>query len=309
MTRRVALLINPTAGKGRGERAGRMAADRLTAAGITVERLVGVDADDAARLGLEAVARGTDALVAVGGDGMMHLALQCVAGTKTPLAAVPAGTGNDFAALLGLPLHDPVAAADVIADGAVRTIDAGRITWADGSRWFAGVLSAGFDSAVNERANRMRWPKGRSRYNVAIVAELGVFSPLRFDVTVDGTNRQQEAMLVAVGNGVSYGGGMKVCPGALVDDGLLHVTVLGRVSKPEFLRVFPRVYKGTHVDHRAVDVLSGREIRLAAEGAIAYADGERVAPLPVTVTCVPGAIRMLVPVSSPALSSGAAPIA
>ena len=88
---------------------------------------------------------------------------------------------------------------------------------------------------------------------------------------------------------------MKICPEARVDDGLLHVTVLGRVSKPEFLRVFPRVYKGTHITHPAVEVLVGREISLSAEGAISYADGERVAPLPVTATCVPGALRMLVP--------------
>ena len=105
-------------------------------------------------------------------------------------------------------------------------------------------------------------------------------------------------MLVAVGNGVSYGGGMKVCPGARIDDGLLHVTVLGKIGKVEFLRVFPRVYKGTHVTHPAVEVLVGREVRLSAPGAIAYADGERVAPLPVTATCVPGALRMLVPAVS-----------
>ena len=256
---------------------------------------MGADAEGAQRLGREAVARGVGALVAVGGDGMIHLALQCVAGTSTPLGAVPAGTGNDFATLLGLPIHDPVAAADVIVEGVVRSVDAARLSYGDEGRWFAGVMSSGFDSAVNERANRMRWPKGKSRYNLAIVAELGVFSPLPFTVTVDGETFEREAMLVAVGNGVSYGGGMKVCPGAEIDDGLLHVTVLGKVSKPEFLRVFPRVYKGTHITHPAVEVLVGREIRLSAPGAISYADGERVAPLPVTATCVPGALRMLVP--------------
>ncbi len=300
MTRTVALLVNPTAGKGRGEAEGRIAAERLTAGGVTVERLVGPDAEGALRLGREAVARGVDALVAVGGDGMIHLALQCVAGTSTPLGAVPAGTGNDFATMLGLPIHDPVAAADIVADGVVREVDAARLSFGDVSagetgRWFAGVMSSGFDSAVNERANQMRWPRGKARYNVAIIAELGVFSPMAFTVTVDGVTIEREAMLVAVGNGISYGGGMKVCPGARLDDGLLHVTVLGKVSKPEFLRVFPRVYKGTHISHPAVEVLVGREIGLSAEGAISYADGERVAPLPVTATCVPGALRMLVP--------------
>lgn len=298
MSRTVALLVNPTAGRGRGEAAGRDAAARLMAAGITVERLVGNDVPNALQLGRESVARGIDALVAVGGDGMMHLALQCVAGTDVPLGLVPSGTGNDFARLLGIPVTDTVAAADIVAEGVERRVDAARLTWDGGGAWFAGVMSSGFDSAVNERANRMSWPKGKSRYNVAIVAELGVFKALPFTVTVDGRSIETEAMLVAVGNGVSYGGGMKVCPGARVDDGLLHITVLGRVSKPEFLRVFPRVYKGTHVDHPAVDVLVGREIRLSAPGAISYADGERIAPLPITATCVPGALHVLVPPDS-----------
>ena len=100
-------------------------------------------------------------------------------------------------------------------------------------------------------------------------------------------------MLTAVGNNTSYGGGMKVAPGALLDDGLLHVTLLRKLGKAEFLRVFPKVYKGTHVHHPAVDVLVGREVRLEAPGAIAYADGERIGPLPVTATCVPGALRVL----------------
>jgi diacylglycerol kinase (ATP) len=299
VTRNVALLVNPTAGKGRGEAAGRAAAARLMAGGVAVERLVGNDAEHAIRLGREVVAHGIDALVAVGGDGMLNLALQCVAGTDVPLGIIPSGTGNDFATLLGIPAHDNAAAADVIVDNLVRTVDAARITHEGGGTWFAGVMSSGFDSAVNERANRMAWPKGRARYNLAIMAELSVFKALPFTVVVDDVVHDQEAMLVAVGNGVSYGGGMKVTPGAQIDDGLLHVTVLGRVSKPEFLRVFPRVYKGTHVEHPAVTVLTGREIRLSAPGAISYADGERIAPLPVTATCVPGALHVLVPPTPP----------
>ena len=141
----------------------------------------------------------------------------------------------------------------------------------------------------------MRWPKGRSRYNLAILAELRVFRPVPFTIVLDGTEHTAEAMLVAVGNGTSYGGGMKVTPGARVDDGLLEVTVLGRISKPEFLRVFPKVYKGTHVEHPAVTVHAAREVSLRAPDVVAYADGERVQPLPVDVTCVPGALQVLVP--------------
>ena len=129
---------------------------------------------------------------------------------------------------------------DAVLAGRVRVVDAAL---ANGTS-YAGVLSSGFDSMVNERANRMTWPKGAMRYNLAILAELRVFRPLPFRITLDGEPLEREAMLVAVGNGTSYGGGMRVCPGAEVDDGLLSVTVLGRLSKPEFLRVFPKVYSG-----------------------------------------------------------------
>jgi diacylglycerol kinase (ATP) len=291
VSRRIALLVNPTSGKGRGRRVGVQAAARLREHGLAVDVLTGVDGAEAGELARGAVHLGYDAIVSVGGDGMLNLVLQAVAGTSVPLGIVPAGSGNDFARLLGLDPHDTLAAADVIAAGRVRAVDAARA----GDHWYAGVLSSGFDSNVNERANRMRWPRGASRYNVAILAELRVFKPVPFTVVLDGEPIEREAMLVAVGNGTSYGGGMKVCPGAIVDDGQLSVTVLGRLSKVEFLRVFPRVYSGTHVEHPAVSVHSGRTVGLQAPGVVAFADGEYVAPLPVEITAVPGALHVLVP--------------
>jgi diacylglycerol kinase (ATP) len=162
-------------------------------------------------------------------------------------------------------------------------------------RWFGGVLGSGFDSMVNERANTMSWPRGKSRYNLAILAELRVFKPLPFIITLDGEVWETEAMLVAVGNGTSYGAGMRVCPGATLDDGLLDVTVLGPVPKGRFIRMFPRVYKGTHVELPEVSCRQAREVRLESPGVVAYADGERFAPLPLTCTCMPGALTVLAP--------------
>lgn len=291
MSRRIALLVNPASGKGRGARAGTRAAEQLRLAGLDVRVLVGADGAEAIALAREATGAGVDALVAVGGDGTVHQAVQAVVGTGVPLGIVPAGSGNDFARLLGLEPHDVDRAVDAVRGGRVRVVDAAT---ANGTS-YAGVLSSGFDSKVNDRANRMTWPKGAMRYNVAILAELRVFRPLPFRVTLDGELLEREAMLVAVGNGTSYGGGMRVCPGAEVDDGLLAVTVLGRLSKPEFLRVFPKVYSGRHVEHPAVSVHSAAEVRLEAPGVVAYADGEYLAPLPVTVRCVPGALQVLVP--------------
>lgn len=290
----IALIVNPTAGKGRAAKVVASVAGRLREAGANVSILSGHDAADALALGRKAVFDGVDAVVALGGDGMAHLALNAVAGSDTPLGIVPAGTGNDLAASLKLPLQDPVAAAGVIADrlsnGTAWPMDAVRV----GDKWFGCVLGAGFDSRVNDRANRMSWPHGRMRYNIAMLAELGVFSPLPFRLTFDDDEPwETEAMLVAVGNAKSYGAGMKICPDADLTDGLIDVTVIGPISKPELLKTFPKVFKGTHVTHPAVTMRRAKVVTLEAQGVTAYADGEFLADLPISCECVRGAVQIL----------------
>ena len=226
---------------------------------------------------------------------MANLGVNLCAGTSTVLAIVPAGTGNDIARALDLPVHDPSGSARVIASGRVRTIDAGRHTDAVGvSHWFAGVLGAGFDAVVNERANTWAWPRGRMRYNLAIARELPVFRPIPYLIEVDGVCQRTEAMLVAVANGPSYGGGMRVCPDASFDDGMFDVLVVHQISTLEFLKVFPKVFSGKHLGHPAVEILRGKEVRLEAPGIVSYADGERFASLPMSCEIVPGALNVLV---------------
>jgi diacylglycerol kinase (ATP) len=289
----IALLVNPTAGKGRAARVVADVTEELRRGGANVAILVGTDATHAQALARQAIDDGVDAVVALGGDGMVHLALNVIAGTTTPLGIIPAGTGNDLANTLRLPSKDPVAAAKVVVDrlngGGPRAMDAVQV----GDKWFGCVLGAGFDSRVNDRANRMSWPRGRQRYNLAILAELQVFRPLPFVLELDGERWETEAMLVAVGNAKSYGAGMKVTPDAEVDDGLVDVMVLGPLSKPGFLKAFPQVFKGTHITHPAVTVRRARVVSLASPGVTAYADGEYLADLPITCETVPGAVRVL----------------
>jgi diacylglycerol kinase (ATP) len=308
---RVGLAVNPTSGKGRGVTEGARAAEVLRAGGVDVVELVGTDAADlAVRIGaaLDPAAGGLDALVVVGGDGMVHIGTNAVAGTGTPLGVVAAGTGNDTARGLGLPIHHPAGAAQVVLDalgsGTTRAVDAARVTSTDGAtgaagrvRWFAGVLGAGFDAIVNERANRMRWPKGRRRYDLAIALELPVFTPRAYGLLLDGVPHDTSAMLVAVANGPSYGGGMRVCPDALFDDGLLDVLVVEPISRLELLRIFPRVFKGTHVAHPKVRIERAARVEISAPGIVGYADGERLMALPVVVDCIPAAVRLLAPQS------------
>ncbi|MGW1023361.1 diacylglycerol kinase [Streptomyces sp. NPDC002577] len=292
----ITLFVNPTAGRGRGAHAAQPAASVLRAAGFSVRTILGADAADGLRRAREAVEGGTGALIAVGGDGMASLALQAVAGTRTPLGIVAVGTGNDFARALGLPVRDPAAAgrtvAEALKDDRVRDIDLGRV---DGT-WFGTVLASGFDSRVNDRGNRMRLPAGRFKYDLAMVAELAAFRPVPYKITLDGgAVHEVEATLVAVGNGSSYGGGMKICAGADLADGLFDVTVVGDCSRRTLLRVFPRVYKGTHLEHPKVTVHRAARVELAADGVTGYADGEPLGPLPCVAECVPGAVRILGP--------------
>lgn len=299
-----AVLVNPAADRGRAGRLAEPVRAALAQRGIDAPILAGRTAAESVALARDAVAGGAEVLVAVGGDGLVHCAVQAVAGTPAALAVVPAGTGNDFADVLGVPT-DPASAAAVVAGGRTRVVDAGRVEpdgWAEpaelveaGGRWWAGVLCAGFDSAVNERANRMRWPTGPRRYDVAVFAELYRLRPRPAVLTLDGERLDAEITLVAVGNGPQYGGGFRICPDASLDDGLLDVCVVGPVSRAELVRLKPKVRVGGHVGHPAVRIFRAREVRLEAPELIAYADGERVGPLPVGLTCVPGALHVLVP--------------
>ncbi|GII51821.1 diacylglycerol kinase [Planotetraspora thailandica] len=305
----IVVLVNPAARGGRTMRILDPVIRRLEQSGRRVSVIVGTSAEDARERAVSAVAEAPGALVAFGGDGLVHLALQAVAGTPVPFGIIPAGTGNDIAAALGIPRRDPLSAAGIVAgmvaDGTTRAIDAARLGGDPGSgEWFAGVMACGFDSKVNERANTMTWPPGMARYLVALMRELRSYAPIPFTITLDGEAVEQEAVLAAVANTSSYGAGMRVCPDARPDDGLLDVLILGAMPRSEFLRVFPRVYRGAHVGHPGVTVRRARSVTLEAAGVIAYADGERVGPAPLSCVIVPGALRMMAPARTDGPESG-----
>jgi diacylglycerol kinase (ATP) len=292
---RLGLMVNPTSGKNTGAQVGQQALSLLRDAGVDVLDLSASDARSAVEQGRAAIESGAiDRLVVGGGDGMVHLGANLCAGTPVSLGVIAAGTGNDIARELGLPVRDAAASVQRILSGSLRQVDAARHTTATGEqKWFLGVLAAGFDAVVNERANQLTWPKGPMRYNLAILRELPVFRAIPYTLVLDGERIDTEAMLVAVGNGPAYGGGMRVTPDASFDDGLLDVLILRKISTFEFLRVFPRVFKGTHVSHHAVQIRRARTVSLEAKGIVSYADGERFAPLPMSMEVVPGALTVL----------------
>lgn len=290
MATQLTLVLNPVAGRGRAIRHVDAVLAALRSEGNRVD-LIREDTPAATSEAVKrAVASGVGGVVALGGDGLLQLVAQELAGTDTPLGIVPGGTGNDLALALGIPT-DPVGAAGQIGAGEPAAIDAVRT----GERWWLSVLCAGFDSAVSERVNRMRWPRGPRRFEVALAAELARLrtDPLRIEV--DGVPWEGPATLVAVGNTSQYGGGYRMCPLADPADGLLDVTVVGRVGRIDLARMLPSVRAGRHLRHRAVTTLRGREVTIRADGVVGYADGERLGPLPITSRCVPGALRVWLP--------------
>lgn len=287
----MALLANPRAGRGRGARLAGPVREALAGAGLDVLVLAGESGAESTALAIAAAADGVDAVVAVGGDGLVHCVVQALAGTGVPLGIVPAGGGNDLAGTLGVPA-DPRRAVAVVAAGRTRTVDLGRT---EAGVWWAGVLNAGFDSAVAARAERLRRPRGPLRYDLATWLELTALRPYPMRITLDGVSTELAVTLVAVGNSPRYGGGMLIAPGARLDDGLFHVTIGAAMTRRQLARLKPLVRAGTHVRHPQVTVRTAREVRLEAPDLLAYADGERIGPLPVATTCVPAALRVLVP--------------
>lgn len=277
-----AVVINPISGKGKGALLGTAVVGRLRQLGA---EYVLVSASNALSLtqNLQTLVDTTnvDGIIAVGGDGLVHLVLQVAAPNKIPFVVVPAGTGNDFARSLNTHELSVEEVLDLTLQTEAKPIDLGLVD----SEYFGAVLSTGFDSVVNERANELKWPKGPSRYNAAIVLELPKFSPISYEITADGKTFTTQAMLIAIGNGASYGGGMKVCPDADLRDGLFDVMILRPVSKIEFLRIFPTVYTGSHVEHRQVEIFRAQSVSINSV-ATAYADGERVGQLPVKAECI-----------------------
>ncbi|MEV6255715.1 diacylglycerol kinase [Nocardia sp. NPDC051929] len=307
--RKVTVVTNPRSGHGKSGAAASAAIARLRAGGAEVAEVCAPSAAETVRQVRDVIAGDAppDAVVCVGGDGLINLTLQAVAETGVPLGMVPAGTGNDLARELGVPTDDPLAAAALVLRGRTRTIDLGRIESPGAPMWFATVTGTGFDARVTLRANEMRWPKGRLRYTVAALAEIsGRFTvPYRVelvDAVTDGLTNpgmgsllETEAVMVAVGNTRTYGGGMLICPDAIMDDGLLDLTVVGALSRREMLRLLPALSAGKRQNHPEVKQFRAAAVTLTAAGAPATADGEPAGTLPLTIRAVPAALTVLVP--------------
>jgi diacylglycerol kinase (ATP) len=280
------LIANRTAGKARSLVLAAHAARLLSERGHEVQIAVTTSAQEAVDLTVRCDT-GTN-VIACGGDGTVHALIGACVDRDLVLGVLPAGTGDDLARTLGVYGYGVGELVDLWTNSEPNWIDLGYVE--PYREWFMGVLSAGFDSRVNERANRRSG--GNWRYVVAMLAEIKGLQPVRYEITHDGAVSVWTGLLVCVGNGRTYGSGMAVCPAADCRDGYLDVTWLGAVSTLKFLRLFPQVYSGAHVQRPEVRTTRVKSITIDAPDQIAYADGERIGPLPIQVRVHPRALRV-----------------
>lgn len=323
---RIGVVTNPTAGSGRGARWGAEALTALSARGHQLRDL----SRGSWAASYEAAMRhreDIDALVVVGGDGMVHLGVQVCGGGALPLGIVAAGSGNDAAGSLGLPVHDIEASVQRIEDGLagqVSHVDLGEMTGAmvdlpATPRYFFSVLSAGIDAAIAAYGANLRFPRGPQKYTVATMRELMRFTPYGVHIRVNGEAWSQRCTLVAVANAPVFGGGLTVSPDSSMTDGMLELVLAQPLSKPAIVKLFPKLRTGSHLSDPRVRVIRTSQVEISPVGPSsrdsilgrgdpaakgqeaghgaplppAFADGELVGKAPLTVKVAPGALRVL----------------
>ena len=291
---RVAVILNPAAGRGQGARR-RAELERLLAGAAGAAgaewRIVETRAPrDGVELAAQAASDGADVVAAAGGDGTYNEVANGLVGTGVRLGILPLGTGNDFARGIGVRI-DLARSVEILFQGVPWSIDLGRAQ----GRWFINVAGCGFDAVVAARVNRgFRFLRGSSAYVAAVLQSLVAFRPADVRITIDGEPWRTRAMLCCISNAPSYGGGMLIAPDAKLNDGLFDICVLGDAGRLEFLQAFPRVFKGTHTTHPKVTMLKARHVLVESDPPLpVLVDGDVIGRTPAEFTIVPRAIEVM----------------
>jgi diacylglycerol kinase (ATP) len=302
------LVMNPASARGRTHRRWPAIANALRSAGVTFELHRTSATGDATRAMRSALAAGYRSIIVVGGDGTLNEVINgffdpdgTPIGSDATLALLPSGTGGDFRRAAGIPA-DLAAAAHLIASGARRRIDVGRIDFADGHRrFFINIADCGMGGEVVARVNRSAHKRagahGGAMFLATSLSTLLSYVSRIACVDVDGTRVERNVRSVVVANGGYFGGGMRVAPGAELDDGRFDVVIIGETGRTRALTGIPSLYRGRHLERREVEVHRARDVRVSCAGApmLFDVDGEQVGTTPATLTCIPGAISLCAP--------------
>lgn len=291
----IGVLVNPAANRGRGSQVGEQVFAALAKAGIPAINLSAESASAASSKAQVAIRdQEISGVIAVGGDGTAQLGVNICVPNQIPLGLVPAGSGNDQARQLKIPLGDPQAAIANILESldSPKRVDVMRVATGEREFWSFGSVSAGFDAICAKRANGLKWPKGPNSYVAAMLLELPSFRPIEYHLTVDGEHRTVKAMLCGVANVQNFGGGMRISPNSDAEDGELEVFILHEVSRPRLLKIFPTVYQGEHIKFPEVEIFKAKSIRIENANYPLSCDGELVGTAPFSAQVHPGALQV-----------------
>lgn len=286
------LIVNPAAGRGKGQRAHPDVLRQLDDLGLDFQAVFSEGPGHIEELAREAFDNGSDAVVGCGGDGTFHEIINGLDGHKIPVGIIPCGTGDDLAANLGIP-KEHSEACRVLADGRVKKIDLARVE----DRFYACIAGAGFDSMVNRAANaNSRYLRGTSVYVFSVLKTLAGFKPVEMNIQSPDFSYSGRVMFAVAANAASYGGGMKIAPMARMDDGMLDVIIIEEIPKLELLRVFPQVFSGRHMDHPKVLHYRTRKLRISSPQSLElFSDGEYTHNLPVSIEVADRIMPVIVP--------------
>ncbi len=291
----IGVLVNPAANRGRGNQVGDQVFTALAKAGIPAINLSAESASAASSKAQIAISdQEISGVIAVGGDGTAQLGVNICVPNQVPLGLVPAGSGNDQARQLKIPLGNPQAAIENILGSleSPKRVDVMRVATDQREFWSFGSVSAGFDAICAKRANGLKWPKGPNSYVAAMLLELPRFRPIEYQLTVAGEHRRVKAMLCGVANVQNFGGGMRISPNSDAEDGELEVFILHEVSRPRLLKIFPTVYQGEHIKFPEVEIFKAKSIRIENANYPLSCDGELVGTAPFSAQVHPGALQV-----------------
>lgn len=287
------LIYNPGAGRGKARRWVRDVEEYLRGRGARVDCEPSTGPADLTRIAAESSRDPNyDRVVVCGGDGTLNLAVREFDLAKGTLALIPSGSGDDFARVTGIP-RKLRAACDNVIDGRAREVD---VALANGLRYL-GVAGLGFDSEVADFANRnVKFLRGSAVYLYAIFRVLPKFTPRAVRMRTEHGTRNEQIMFAAVGNTRQYGGGIRITPDAVFDDGLLDICIVHETTRVELLKTLPKAYTGAHCKSAFVEMGRGREFHFESDTAMAvYADGEPLTKTPVSFGLAPQKLRFVVP--------------
>lgn len=282
----IGVLVNPAANRGRGNLVGDQVFELLRQSGVAAISLTSDSAQEAKSKAETLISnQELSGVVAVGGDGTAQLGVNICVPNQIPLGIVPAGSGNDQARELNIPLSDiPAAVANIVESlSSPRRVDVMKVKNPTREFWSLGSISAGFDALCAKRANGLRWPKGPNSYVAAMLLELPSFKPIQYVLEADGVRREIRAMLCGVANVKNFGGGMRISPQSEITDGELEVFILHEVSRPKLLEIFPTVYRGEHVKYPEVEIFKAKSVKISNDSFPMTCDGELVGEAPFSV--------------------------